>query len=58
MGMSTRDKLIYDLNKAHAAKNWTLFNEIIDALIDMDERDGRKSEWEKQVGKEQTERKN
>jgi hypothetical protein len=51
--MSTRDKLLIDLQAALNRRDWIAYNEIIDALIDMDERDGRKSEWEKQ-GKEQS----
>jgi hypothetical protein len=46
--MSTRDKLLIDLQAALNRRDWKEYNEIIDALIDMDERDGRKSEWEKQ----------
>jgi hypothetical protein len=46
--MSTRDKLLIDLQAALNRRDWIAYNEIIDALIDMDERDGRKSEWEKQ----------
>jgi hypothetical protein len=45
--MSTRDKLLVDLQDALNRRDWTAYNEIIDALVDMDERDGRKSEWEK-----------
>jgi hypothetical protein len=48
VGMSTRDKLLIDLQAALNRRDWKEYNEIIDALIDMDERDGRKSEWEKQ----------
>lgn len=53
--MSTRDKLLYDLQAAHMAKDWVLENEIVDALVELDERDERKEEWDKQMRKvEQT----
>jgi hypothetical protein len=56
--MSTRDKLLIDLQAALNRRDWKEYNEIIDALIDMDERDGRKSEWEKQGQGKVTEQQN
>jgi hypothetical protein len=55
---STRDKLLIDLQAALNRRDWKEYNEIIDALIDMDERDGRKSEWEKQGQGKVTEQQN
>jgi hypothetical protein len=58
MLLSTRDKLLIDLQAALNRRDWKEYNEIIDALIDMDERDGRKSEWEKQGQGKVTEQQN